>query len=261
MPLPLRSLIRRLVPRRLRPSTRLMRELAGCCQQRVSSGPFKGMAYVSRAWWSEYFPKLLGTYEKELVPLIEGICNRAPATIVDVGAAEGYYAIGLARRLPAARVFAFEGCEQGRDLFRRLAALNGLDGRIDLRGFCTTDELSALLRGTGLDTAVLLCDCEGYEAILLDPLRVPELSRVEMVVEVHDFLIGGLGDVLRTRFERTHEIRLIREQPRELADFPYPHLIRARRMHGPALAALDERRAPGSYWLHFTPLPTESTFC
>ena len=59
---------------------------------------------------------MLGTYEKELNSVIEEACAAHPSLIVDVGAAEGYYACGMALRNPQARVVAFEMQAKGRGM-------------------------------------------------------------------------------------------------------------------------------------------------
>ena len=75
----------------------------------VRNGPFRGMRYPERASvGSALVPKLLGSYERELQPVLEDILAREHSEIVDIGCAEGYYAVGLALRLPAARVFAYD---------------------------------------------------------------------------------------------------------------------------------------------------------
>ncbi len=73
----------------------------------VLDGPFRGLNYLVE---NNTVPthKLLGTYEKELWPIIEEIIARDYRTIIDIGAAEGYYVVGLAQRMPEARVVAFE---------------------------------------------------------------------------------------------------------------------------------------------------------
>ncbi len=68
----------------------------------VQSGPFNGMKLPRESAWKETHlaPLLLGCYEEELHGLIEQQISRmkdfdrAP-NIVVVGAAEGYYAIGM----------------------------------------------------------------------------------------------------------------------------------------------------------------------
>src|SRR5665213_3133834 len=64
--------------------------------QLVSQGSFQGMNYIPRAYYSEILPKLVGTYERELIPAIEMICRADCDWIVDIGAAEGFYAVGMA---------------------------------------------------------------------------------------------------------------------------------------------------------------------
>src|SRR5438876_11547620 len=62
----------------------------------VSNGSFRGMAYVPEAVGSSLLPKLIGSYEQEITPAIEEMVAKRPPRIIDIGAAEGYYAVGLA---------------------------------------------------------------------------------------------------------------------------------------------------------------------
>ncbi len=120
----LARVIRKIIPEHYRPIgylTSLTRERTQC---RVYSGPFTGMRYGPTAVGSAYIPKLLGTYERELAPLIEQACSQSPRWIVDIGAAEGYYAVGLAMRNKSAQVIAFEDEERGRVSLLRTAELN-----------------------------------------------------------------------------------------------------------------------------------------
>src|SRR6476659_6966695 len=82
--------------------------------RQVLQGPFRGMQYLSRAYFGSVLPKLLGTYELELREVIESICQLGADRIVDVGAAEGYYAVGLAVRSPGSTIVGFELDATGR---------------------------------------------------------------------------------------------------------------------------------------------------
>ena len=93
-------------------------------RQAVLKGPFAGLKYVSASTGGSYYCKLLGTYEQELNPCVEAIRQAAPKRIVDIGAAEGYYAVGLAKILPKTQVIAFEMTEIGRSLLARMANLS-----------------------------------------------------------------------------------------------------------------------------------------
>ena len=91
-------------------------------------------------------PKLVGSYEAELHGVIEQIVATDYQVVVDVGCAEGYYANGLARRLPSARVYAFDTDPEARHLCEAMAALNGVEKRVIVGGKCEPDDLNALLK-------------------------------------------------------------------------------------------------------------------
>src|SRR5207248_9814438 len=90
---------------------------------------------------SVYKPKLMGTYELELHPIIEQLCKQQFNRIIDVGAAEGYYAVGMAIRSPASEVIAFETTAEGQALIAELAELNEVKARVEVRGHCGLESL------------------------------------------------------------------------------------------------------------------------
>ena len=138
------------------------------------------MRYVDQSYWSPYIPKLLGTYERELAEYLEEAATLPFDTVVDIGAAEGYYAVGLALRLRNAQVIAFEMEPSAQELIRRLAQLNGVESRVALEGFCTCEKLSAALKDSG--KTMLVCDAEGGEFTLLDPMTIPRLRECHILV-------------------------------------------------------------------------------
>src|SRR5262249_14170280 len=72
----------------------------------IRGGPFAGMDYVTEATEGALIPRLLGTYESELHPYILAFARMGPEAVIDVGSAEGYYAVGLARLMPGTVVHA-----------------------------------------------------------------------------------------------------------------------------------------------------------
>jgi predicted O-methyltransferase YrrM len=215
----LASFLRRLIPERFRPIgylTHLARERTGST---VAAGPFVGLKYGGVSQGSAYIPKLLGIYERELTPQVAEIVSLHPRLIVDIGAAEGYYAVGLARLLPEARVIGFEMEASGREALSAMAARNAVAERVEVRGKCEPHDLVAALGHE--DSAVVICDVEGYEEVLLDPAAVPRLANAAILVELHDFLVPGLRETIRERFAASHEITLITQEPRTRQDFPW----------------------------------------
>lgn len=161
--------------------------------------------------------RLLGAYELELRPAVESVVQGAPSTIVDIGASDGYYAVGLARACPASTVYAYEMNFFPARVCHRLAERNGVSDRVAMRGECRTEDLRTL---EPADPTFVLSDCEGAEQELMDPDAVPWLRSARLVVELHEFAAPGIEDVICDRFEPSHEIEVVRSRRRYVADWP-----------------------------------------
>lgn len=207
------------------------------------------MRYGDRSHGSVYLPKLLGTYELEVASIVRELIGLQFATIVVAGAAEGYYAVGFARALPESRVVAFEASKAARDALLDLATRNGVGERVESRGICDARGLSSALDGP--PPVLLVMDLDGAEAALLDPFVLPVLARVEMLVELHDCFIEGVGDLVSRRFAATHEVRRIAQRRRSAADFRAPWIPAS--FYGALEQAMSERRPAANDWIHLRP--------
>ncbi len=187
----------------------------------VQGGPFAGTVLSERAAWGDgdMLPKLIGCYETELHGILGSIAERDPDLVVNVGAAEGYYAVGLARLLPNAFVHAFDSTAASHDICRESARLNGVEARLSVAGECSTALLQTLLiRGR---RPFLLCDCEGCERELIDPRKVPALASTTLLLECHDFIDASITQTLVDRLSPTHELTGIREGARDPNAVPF----------------------------------------
>jgi hypothetical protein len=173
----------------------------------VAQGPFKGMRYpAAESSGSAFVPKITGSYECELHQVVEELCARRYQLIVDIGCAEGYYAVGLGLRLPESLVFAFDTNVEAADLCRRMAALNGIADRVFVGGWCDGDRLALLTR---LGRTLIICDTEGYEKTLFSESVIAALTGHDLLIETHDLFERGISDLLQERFQGTHELRVI----------------------------------------------------
>ncbi|MEY3961007.1 MAG: hypothetical protein RIR14_1661 [Pseudomonadota bacterium] len=171
----------------------------------VLSGPFQGMLYEVRAAEGSRAARLIGAYEASLHPVIEEIVARAPDLVIDIGSAEGYYAVGLARRLPGARVLARDASDKAQDLCRTLAAANGVADRVEVGGLWSHADFAVCAKAR----AVVICDIEGAEEALLDPVAAPGLIHADILVECHPGISPGVTERLAARFAPTHRLRQI----------------------------------------------------
>jgi hypothetical protein len=216
----------------------------------VLSGPFQGMKLdLSPVSSRHLLGYLLGTQELELHSVIETVIRQQYSTVINIGVADGYYAIGLARRMPSTRIVGFEGLAEHHEPFWRTARMNGVADRIKMEGFCTTADLQDSLVEAG-PRPFILCDIEGGEKALLDNSRIPELNQADILVETHDGLVPGCSKALLQRFSETHEITSIDARPRTIRDFPSHKLpFLARWLPGTAVELMNERRTGVQEWL------------
>jgi precorrin-6B methylase 2 len=217
----------------------------------VASGPFQGMRYpAAQSVGSALLPKLLGSYESELHGTLEGMLAANYESIVDIGCAEGYYAVGLALRFPHAQIYAFDTDAKARVACSEMARLNGVAARVHVGEFCDETLLASIPLG---ERALIISDCEGYESALFTERLAQRLAAHDVLVETHDFIDIEISSRVRSAFAKTHSIKSIKTlddigrahayQCPELQNYP----TSARR------AILSERRPAIMEWLVMTP--------
>ena len=173
----------------------------------VLNGPFKGMKYPSlKSAGSALYPKLLGSYEMELKEVMNTIDNKNYRNIIDIGCAEGYYAIGLAITNKESQIYAYDVNPKARQLCQAMAKLNGVEDRIQLKSFCSEDDIKNF---PFKNKSLIICDCEGFEKELFSEKNIDNLKSVDLLIEVHDFIDINISTNLEKLFNKTHNIKKI----------------------------------------------------
>ncbi len=243
--------LRQLVPSSLRPSALFHRVAKAETSLRIAGGPFRGVHYAERAVWGAYVPKLTGTYERELHHAVEELIAAKPRTLVDIGGAEGYYAIGLLSRLPDARMVVYEQLAEGRAAISQLANKNAVVSRLDLRETCTPAAITQLAASTPIDG--LIIDVEGAEWDLLTPEVIASLRNARLLIETHDFNRAGVTEHLSRLIEPSHHVTRLEQQPRSAGEFPWLAPLVATLPRVVEKYALNEFRPPENRWLWCVP--------
>ncbi len=168
----------------------------------VHSGPFKGMIYDVPPSEGTRSARLLGTYEASLHPVIEAIIARSPDLVIDIGSAEGYYAVGMALRLPNARILARDASPKAQNLCSQLARANKVETRVEVGGLFDHADFDQCKT----TRSVVICDIEGAEDVLLDPVAAPGLLHTDILVECHPGMAKDVTARLIARFSASHSI-------------------------------------------------------
>jgi hypothetical protein len=175
----------------------------------VLQGPFRGLKYPRSCLLSRAgIPILFGTYELELHPIVEEVISRDFGRIIDIGCAEGYYAVGLARRTKAV-VYGFDCEPRERFDLRQMARENGVADRVHSRAWCNTKTLTKLAAG---QRSLIISDCEGYEFYLFSDEVTPALRNCDLIIELHEHVFPGLDlrSILLERFRASHASQTIK---------------------------------------------------
>ena len=220
-------------------------------EDRVAHGPFKGMQLSRQAWWGtkDASSKLLGVYERQVQEQLEAFASTA-SVLIDIGAADGYMAIGAVRSGLYARAICFEISASGRLRLKENAEANGVTDRIEIFGEASRDTLGPLLADT--PDAVILCDIEGAEFDLLSEDVLEAARDVRLIVELHDPFVANGAELkagLLDRASRWFDIAILKSADIRLSR--YPELERFNDTQ--RLLAFSEGRGRAMEWLVLTP--------
>jgi hypothetical protein len=211
----------------------------------IHGGLFKGMQYLPASAEGALMPRLLGVYESELHPYLRRFLETPPEAIIDVGCAEGYYAVGLARLVSGATVYAHDIDDKARAACARLAEINGVSERVVVGGEFTPADFA---RFADKRTLVIV-DAEGAELEVLKPEAAPALAGMSLIVETHDVYRPGAEREIVARFAATHDIVRVTQQQKVCDLPPWMHALNQLDQ----LIAVWEFRLQPTPWLILTP--------
>jgi len=181
-------------------------------EYKIHAGFFAGMRYLKTAYGSGLMPKLMGTYEAQVHPWLTNV-GKKYSTVLNIGSAEGDYAVGLAWKFPNLNVIAYDISPQARNLCGQLMRLNQVKN-VAIRSLFTAGDMTKY-RGPTL----IICDVEGEEINLLDPQKHPALLNFDYIIETHDH-IRPVTNRLISKFRQTHTHTVITAGKRKQETHP-----------------------------------------
>lgn len=205
----------------------------------VWQGPLKGLEFLRQSAEGCHVAKLLGCYEQPLQPHIEAAIQSAYPVVLNIGCAEGYYAVGMADT----KVMAYDLDPNARRVCAALAETNGVADRVQVGELFRPADFAAWAG----QRVLVLCDIEGAEKDLLDPTVAPALAGMDLIVESHEALLRGITQTLVDRFAPTHEITVVHDDGQRRLDAAPPWF--ANLAHLDQLLATWEWRSGPTPWL------------
>lgn len=188
----------------------------------VAYGPFKGLKFVNNSHWgaADKGTMILGLYEQELLDELKNIPDELDV-FIDLGAADGYYGVGVLINHRFKKSYCYEIMEHGREVIRETASVNNVPDKVVIRGEATKTFCHEIPEHD-LNRSVLFVDIEGGEFDLFDVDLFDKFKKSVIFVELHDFIFAD-GDKKLVKFiedsKATHDHKIIKMGSRDLSSY------------------------------------------
>ena len=158
----------------------------------VAYGPFKGMKFNPNSTWSKYdlITQTLGVYEKHILEKLILFSKKQNLHFIDIGAADGYFAIGAAYSNIFKKVYAFDKSEISLKNIIINININGCRDKVVVKGEANYENLKKTIIDCN-HCAVILIDVEGFEFELLDEKMLRCFSNSYVICELHPSLVSN----------------------------------------------------------------------
>ena len=189
----------------------------------IKYGPLAGYKIPNSSSWgqSDRAAMIFGLYEQEVLESLAQ-ASKHHSVFIDVGAADGYYGVGVVASGMFKQSYCYEISPDGQKVVRASSKENGVDEKVFVHGEAPKTFYKDF-SDSQRDDSVILIDIEGGEFDLLDADTFNAFHRSVMFIELHDFFYEDGDDKLarlRKAASRTHRITSITMGSRDLSVFP-----------------------------------------
>ena len=215
----------------------------------VQSGIFKNLRYPKiYSYMSVIFPKLMGIYEKQLHKPISEFKKNNYHTIINIGAAEGYYAVGMALCFPQSKVAAIDINIDALNFLKKMSIINNTQDRVKI---INSDAKIFLEKIDPNQSYLVVCDCERCEFDIFSEKNIENLKKSDLIIEMHysqeySKFIEEKNSFLE-RFKKYHDHEIVKPLFTRLEDIKDLENITIK--HAKKIA--NEVRAENAEWLIF----------
>ena len=217
----------------------------------VAFGPFKGMKLSPNAWWSKknMTAQVLGIYESNVIFELENYAGKF-SNFIDIGAADGYYAVGSVFNGMYKNSHAFEINELGRKTILETAKINNCEKQISIYGEANSSKIRDIIKKDG--SALVIIDIEGGEFDLLSEDMLNSLRQCVVICELHPFMFSDGANKLSSLVKRCDRSFEISFNHRKIYQFPECDLLDTL-PDDARLLAFSEGREAAMQWMILVP--------
>ena len=172
-----------------RSKNKILNHLLNIHDCKVAHGEFKGMRLNKNNFWSknDLITYILGVYEKHVVSQLIKFSKLNNKVFIDIGAADGYFAVGMAHSKFFKKVYAFEIETLARENLKKNAKDNFCDNKIFINKEANFNSLKKIIDIDEIST--ILIDIEGGEFELLSKDILNLVKKCMVIIELHPNLV------------------------------------------------------------------------
>lgn len=190
----------------------------------VIYGPYKGMFFSENNHWGigDLGPKIIGLYEFEVQnKLIDLVSNFKIENFVNIGAAEGYHAIGIAKKTGIQNFVLYEIDKKGQEILKENILKNELKKNIKIENKANLNSIYELNKKLDFSKTLFLIDIEGYELELFNDEILGLLKNSFLIIENHRFLLSKTKQIkyqeLVNKFDDSFNVELVSNTGRNIS--------------------------------------------
>lgn len=212
----------------------------------VQSGVFKGLKLDRNMKYStlDRAAMLLGVYEYEVLQILENEIHEKEF-VINLGVADGYYLIGLAKALlhtPSPPIFSsqqsqfvnekeidakpvvhfgFEQDPSQETNILKLAEINGLNANsFEILGTANKDWIDQLPPDLDFSKSIIIIDIEGDEYDIMNFHVFEKLKGALIIIEIHEFKSNAAESIKKMIADASSfNHRIVKTSGRDLSDF------------------------------------------
>ena len=211
-------------------------------------GPFKGMKLNPKSYLTKYIIAnvALGSYETEVQLELEKLRNEFnKKTFIDIGGADGLFAVGVLVNKMFDNTIVFEIEKRGREAIKRNSIKNQVYDKLTILGEANKETLSKCLYENS--ESIILMDIEALEFKLLDIEMIQLIQNSPIIIEIHCFSESDIISYskLKDNLEKYFTVKTLKNNKLELDSHKHiSHLTDIQKA-----LVLTERRTIRAEWL------------
>ena len=155
----------------------------------VQNGLMKGLKLNQDQFWNkdDLGAKIYGFYEQEVQKRISKIAiNHKKTTFINIGAADGFFSIGLLLSKKIKKSIAFEMNINGQKSILKNAKLNKVENSIKVYGELNEKNFQSFFSNNfNFKNSLILCDIEGFEYELFSKKILKIIQYSHIIIEIH----------------------------------------------------------------------------